>query len=98
MSVHVFTLFLSGGAAILALWLLTRFPDLGPKTPRGATGAVAVAILALLATPPAIGLVGRFAGVLGATFFVALPGAVLVFLAVGWIMLFVIRAIQPHMR
>jgi hypothetical protein len=97
-SPQTFTWILSGGAAAIALWIVARFPELAPRTPRGVTIGLGTAILAFVGTPPAIMFVGGLAGALVAALFVVLPGAICIFLAIAWMMLWVIRSIDPHLH
>jgi hypothetical protein len=98
MSPYIFTWVLFAGAAAIALWIVARFPEVGPRSARGVSLALGAAILAFVATPPLIMVVGGFAGSIGAALFVALPGGVCIMLAIAWMMLWVIRSIQPHVR
>lgn len=98
MSPYIFTWILFGGSAVIALWIAARFPELAPSTSRGASMCIAAAICAFVATPPAIMLVGGMAGAFVAAMCVALPGGVCIFLAIAWMMLWVIRSIEPHLH
>jgi predicted permease len=98
MSAYVVTWVLAFGAAMIALWIVARFPDLGPRSARGVSVGLGAAILAFVGTPPMIMLVGGFTGVVGAVLFVVLPGAICIFLGIAWMMLWLIRSIQPHLR
>ena len=60
--------------------------------------SLGLAIVAFLATPPAIMSVGSVAGAMVAAMCVALPGGVFILLVVAWMMLWVIRSIQPHIH
>lgn len=83
---------------MIALWLVARFPKLGPSTARGASACLAAAILAFVGTPPMIMLVGGFLGAEGAAMLVVLPSGICILMAIAWMMLWVIRSIQPHLR
>jgi uncharacterized membrane protein len=98
MSSHTFMLFLTGSAAILALWLVARFPKLSPQSGRGVSMWLGGAILCFVAVPQTVMLVGGMFGALVAAMLVALPGGICIFLAIAWIMLYVLRSIQPFMR
>ncbi len=98
MTPYTFTWILSGGGAAIALWIVARFPELAPSTPRGVSVGLGAAILAFVGTPPAIMIVGGLAGAVVAALLVVLPGAICIFLAIAWMMLWVIRSIQPHLR
>jgi len=95
-SPQLFAWILSGGGATIALWIVARFPERAPRTPRGVTIGLGVAILAFVGTPPAIMLVGGLGGVVVAALVVALPGMTCIFLAIAWMMLWVIRSIEPY--
>jgi hypothetical protein len=43
-------------------------------------------------------LVGGHAGAIVAALFVVLPGAVCIFLAIAWMMLWVIRSLDPYLH
>lgn len=96
MSVHGFVLVLTASAALLALWLIARFPGLVPRSGRGVSVGLGGAIVCLAGTPPAIMLVGQAVGAIAVVFLVVLPCAIFIFLACAWLMLFVARAIAPY--
>ncbi len=98
MSPTTFAWFLFAGAAAIALWIVARFPRLAPTTARGVSVGLGAAILAFVGTPPAIMVVGEIGGVIAAAMLVALPGGVCILVAIAWMMLWVIRSIQPHVR
>lgn len=98
MSPYLFAWVLFAGAAALALWIVARFPELAPRTGRGVSVGLGAAILAFVGTPPAIMVVGGLVGSVAAALLVALPGGICILLAIAWMMLWVIRAIQPHLR
>ena len=97
MSMTTFVLFLCTGAALLALWLLVRFPDHGPGDVTKALLHVAVSVVLLQLLVPAIHVVAA-TGLPGAQFVVSfgivLPGLMYVFLAAGWL----IRASAGRLR
>jgi hypothetical protein len=95
-SPQTFALVLVAGSAVLALWVTVRFPASIPSTGKGVSLGLVAAIALLVGTPPAIMAVGGLAGFLGAAFLVVLPAGIGIFLAIAWIMLFVIRAIEPY--
>ena len=76
------------GAALLALWLVTRFPELGPDEVTKALLHVAISVVVLQLLVPAIHVVGS-TGLPGAQFIVSfgivLPGLTYVFVAAGWL-------------
>jgi hypothetical protein len=88
MSMTTFVLFLCSGAALIALWLVARFPELGPNDVTKALLHVAISVVVLQLLVPAIHAVGA-TGLPGAQFVVSfgivLPGLTYVFLAAGWL-------------
>lgn len=87
-SMTAYVLFLCAGAAVLALWLVVRFPDLGPDDVTKALLHVALSMVVLQLLVPAIHAVGG-TGVPGAQFVVSLgivlPGLTYVFVAAAWL-------------
>lgn len=61
------------GAAMLALWLFLRYPQVGARTVRGAFFVVACAYVSLLATGPATAAAQSVAGPVVALVSVYLP-------------------------
>jgi hypothetical protein len=92
-----FVLFLCTGAAVLALWLVVRFPERGPDDVTKALLHVALSVLVLQLLVPAIHVVGG-TGVPGAqlivSFGIVLPGLTYVFLAAAWM----IKAAQSRLQ
>jgi hypothetical protein len=86
------------GSALLALWIIVRFPRLTPTTGKGVSVGLGVAIALFVGTPPAIMVIGGAVGFIGAAMLVVLPAGICIFLAIAWIMLFVMRAIEPYRR
>ena len=88
MSMTTFVLFLCSGAALLALWVVARFPDFGPDDVTKALLHVALSVVVLQLLVPAIHAVGA-TGLPGAPFVVSfgivLPGLTYVFMAAGWL-------------
>ena len=75
------------GAALLALWVVARFPSAGPHTIRASFAVSAAALLALrcvpFGVPVALGLPhGTYAVLLG----LVLPAFFAAFLAAAWLM------------
>jgi hypothetical protein len=97
MSMTTFVLFLCTGAAVLALWLVVRFPERGPDDVTKALLHVALSVLVLQLLVPAIHVVGG-TGVPGAqlivSFGIVLPGLTYVFLAAAWM----IKAAQSRLQ
>jgi hypothetical protein len=87
MSVQAFVLVEAVGAALLALWLVVRYPGSGPTSFRGALVHVGVSMLVGRALAPITTLVVGsgvpVAGVLAALL-VVLPGLIYIFLAWAW--------------
>jgi hypothetical protein len=88
-SPEAFTLLLVCGAASLALWIIARYGDFGPRSVAGAiVHVVAAMVLLTVLLPPAIDAVGA-SGIPAATyvqvFGVALPLFVYAFLSGGWV-------------
>jgi hypothetical protein len=96
-SIASFVLFLCVGAALLALWLAVRFPDLGPGDVTRALLHVAVSVLLGQLMVRAIGLtapLGVAAGRFVAAFAIVLPGLTYIFLSAAWL----IRAAAGHLQ
>jgi hypothetical protein len=97
MSMTTFVLFLCTAAAVLALWLVVRFPERGPDDVTKALLHVALSVLVLQLLVPAIHVVGG-TGVPGAqlivSFGIVLPGLTYVFLAAAWM----IKAAQSRLQ
>ena len=98
MTLHTFLLVLAVGAALLALWLVVRFPGMNPEGSREIAAALAGAVLVVFTVPVAITAVGGTLGSQGAIFLVTLPGLVYLFLVVAWVMLFFRKALAPYLR
>jgi len=74
-------------SAVLALWVVARFPKLDPKTLRPAIGFCAVGFALLNVLPTGVELATRLPhGVYAALFGCALPCFFGTFLAAGWLM------------
>jgi hypothetical protein len=98
MTLHTFLLVLMVASALLAAWIVVRFPAVNPIHPHTITIALVGAAFVAVLIPHAIGVVGVPLGALAAIFLVALPGCTYLFLVAAWVMLFVKRAIDPHQR
>jgi hypothetical protein len=88
-SIQTFVTILCGGAAVLALWILVRLPDRGPRDLRRALLHIALSIAIGYAVAPCIGAiaaVGVPAPAYVGTFAIALPSLTYMFLAAGWLM------------
>lgn len=88
MSIATFVLVLCVGAALLALWLVVRFPELGPSDLTWALLHVALSIVLGQIMLRSIGVVAR-SGVPAARFVVAfgivLPSLTYTFAAAAWL-------------
>jgi hypothetical protein len=96
-SIASFVLFLCVGAALLALWLVVRFPDLGPSDVTWALLHVALSIVLGQLILSSIGVLGRFdvpAARFVASFGIVLPGLTYMFVAAAWL----IRAASGHLH
>jgi hypothetical protein len=97
MSLTTFVLLLCTGAALLALWLVVRFPDFGPDDMTKALLHVAISMVVLQLLVPGIHLV-RGSDLPGAefaaSFGIVLPGLTYVFLSAAWL----IRATGSRLR
>ena len=75
------------GAALLALWVVARFPAVGPRTIRTSVLVAAIALLVLRCVPFGIPMTlhlpnGAYAALLG----LVLPTFFATFLAAAWLM------------
>ena len=74
-------------AALLALWVVTRFPSFGPKSLRSAIGFTALALGLLQVATLGIGLLaGLPHGTYAALFGCVLPSFFAAFLAAAWLL------------
>jgi hypothetical protein len=76
------------GAALLAIWLVGRYPGFGAKTIKGAGGLVLCGCLLLIATGPAFSVARSAAGPVFALLAVDLP----IFVFAFWAGLRLVRA------
>ena len=98
MTWQTYMLFLTAGGALLAAWIVVRAPRLTPRSARGVgLGLAGIAAVSLVA-PYAIRPVGVPLGAPAAALLVALPACTYVFTAIAWLMLYVARAIAPHVH
>ena len=97
MSMTTFVLFICTGSALIALWVVARFPHFGPNDVTKALLHVALSVVVLQLLVPAIHVVGA-TGLPGAqivvSFGIVLPGLTYVFIAAGWL----IRAAQGRLQ
>ena len=97
MSIASFVLFLCVGAALLALWLVVRFPDRGPNDLTWALLHVALSIVLgqlIIASNGALDTVGVPAARFVAAFGIVLPCLTYMFVAAAWL----IRAAAGHLQ
>jgi hypothetical protein len=83
------------GAALLAMWVALRLPQLTPQTRRGYGLALAGVVAVVVATPWLVHAVGTPLGVLAAVFLVVLPAFTYVFLAAFWLLQLFGRLLRP---
>jgi len=87
-SMTTYVLFLCAGSALLALWLVVRFPDLGPDDVTKALLHVALSMVVLQLLVPAIHAVGGTglpAAQIVVSLGIVLPGLTYVFVAAAWL-------------
>jgi hypothetical protein len=88
MSIESFVLFLCIGAALLAIWLVVRFPDRGPSDLTWALLHVALSIVLgqlIVASIGALDTVGVPAARFVAAFGIVLPCLTYMFVAAAWL-------------
>jgi uncharacterized membrane protein SirB2 len=87
-SFHNFLLALGVGSALLAFWLVVRFPERAPTDFVRALAHVCVAMLLGALVPDVIGLLNRygFGPALAAMFVVLLPVLIYTFLSGAWVL------------
>jgi hypothetical protein len=88
-SVQTFVTILCVGAAVLALWIVVRLPDRGPRDLRHALLHIGLSIAIGYAVAPIIGAiasVGIPAPAYVGTFAIALPALTYMFVAAAWLM------------
>ena len=101
MSVQSFVLVEAVGAALLALWLVVRYPGAGPTSFRGAALQLGASMLVGRALAPITTLVvgsGIPAAAFLAALLVVLPGLVYIFLAWAWIVKLLQGALGGSLR
>lgn len=84
MSVQLFVMSLASGAALLALWLHVRLPQLAPPSAARTVLHLALAGVVLFAFVPETA--GSAAAAFSVAFLVVLPGLVYAFLASIWML------------
>lgn len=85
---HTFAVALAGGAALLALWVVMRFPSFGARTLAASAVHVLVSIVVLRLMPYGMDAVqghGMPGGMYIAAFGVSLPALVYAFVSGGWV-------------
>ena len=89
---------LVAAVAAIALWVVVRFPALGPRSVLGITGWLAAAVALTLAARPTFGILGPIAGPVPALVLVEVTSGVCMMLAVAWTTLWVIHSLAPSPR
>jgi hypothetical protein len=88
LSVHEFVICIAVGAALVAIWVNTRFPTLMPWSMRRLCVHLVLAIVVVYAVGPAMGVVGGSglpAAALASVFGIAFPVLVYEFLVGAWL-------------
>jgi hypothetical protein len=86
-SVSVFLSTMLVAAAVLALWVVARFPKLGPKSFRSAIAVLAIGLALVQFVPVGVGLMVLLPyGAYAALFGCALPSFFGAFLSAAWLM------------
>jgi hypothetical protein len=83
MAVELFVAALAAGAALLALWLHVRLPNLAPSVPRAVVHLVLAGLVLYFFVPDAGGSIPV---AFSAAFLIVLPGLVYAFLASIWML------------
>jgi hypothetical protein len=86
------------GAALLAFWIVARFPSIGPQTFRSAFLAT---VAVFMIQSPMAGIVASVAasyGVAAALMLVVLPSLTLLFWTSGCLVRSIVAMIAPHRR
>jgi hypothetical protein len=83
MSIQLFVAALATGAALIALWLHVRFPNVAPSPVRTIVHLALAAVVLFFFVPETGGSVGA---AFSAAFLVVLPGLVYAFLASIWML------------
>ena len=89
MSVNAFVIVLCLGAALLALWIVARLPNIGPASLPRALVHVMAAVLVGAVTGPAMHAIGALplpGSAFVITFGIALPALTYMFLATVWLL------------
>jgi hypothetical protein len=75
------------GSALLALWVVARYPGFGPKSLRSAVGVAVIALGVMQVAPLGLGPIIRLPhGTYAALFGCVLPSFFATFLAAAWLM------------
>ena len=98
MTTSNFLLVLMIGGALLAFWLVARFPERGPGTFKAALLHVGAALVAGFFVPPAFGFLLTWgqAAAMAAIFGILLPFTVYTFLATGWFLKLVAKMFSHY--
>jgi hypothetical protein len=98
MTTSNFLLALMVGSALVAFWVVARFPDKGPATFKAAFLHIGASLAAGFFVPPAFGFLLTWgqAAAMAAIFGILLPFTVYSFLATGWFLKLVVSAFQQY--
>lgn len=96
MSFAAFLLFLATGAALLAAWVIDRFPEHSPNQLRQALIHFTTSLALVWAAPNAVGPVvaGGHLIALAAVFLLLLPPLVYAWLSAAWVLRLIHEAIE----
>ena len=83
---------LVAAVAVIAYWVVVRFPSLQPRTAAGVAAWLATATGITLAARPMFALLGSVAGPIAALVIVEVASGVCMMLAVAWTTLWVVRS------
>jgi hypothetical protein len=94
MSFAAYLLFLAAGAALLAAWVIARFPGRSPNQLRQALIHFTISLALVWAAPNAVGpFAGRPLTALTAMFLLLLPPLIYAWLSAGWLLRLIHEAI-----
>ena len=98
MTVTTVALLYAIGGALLALWVIARFPTFGPRTMLGAGATFALSLLLEPALPVVVRLAEHAAGRTGALLLVVLPFLTFVFWASGRMLHSLVALVAPRLK
>ncbi len=98
MTTSNFLLALMIGGALVAFWLVARFPERGPATFKAALLHIGASLVAGFFVPPAFGFLLTWgqAAAMAAIFGILLPFTVYTFLAMAWFLKLAHSTISHH--